>query len=65
MKTINYEGKTYTVYTAYYMSWSPKSGEATYSRSFDTSAERDRFAASVSSIAKSVHTWNKECWSPC
>jgi len=62
MNTNKQEGITYT---AYYMSWSPKSGEATYSRSFSTAAERDKFADSIACIAKSVHKWDRECWSPC
>jgi hypothetical protein len=48
-------------FTAYYVSWSLKTGEATYSRSFDTAAERDSFAASMKPISKSVHTWDREC----
>ena len=47
-------------YTAYYVSWSLKTGEATYSRSFSTAAERDSFAASMATISKSVHTWENE-----
>ena len=50
--------KTFTVY---YVSWSLKTGEATYSRSFSTAAERDKFSASMKSISTSVHTWEKEC----
>jgi hypothetical protein len=50
-------------YTVYYASWSLITGEATYSRSFDTEEERDRFAADLcrASITKSVHTWAKDC----
>lgn len=50
--------KTYTVY---YVSWSLKTGEATYGRAFDTAAERDKFAASMKPISTTVHTWEKEC----
>lgn len=48
-------------FTAYYVSWSLKTGEATYTRSFDTSAERDKFAASMKPISTIVHTWDREC----
>jgi hypothetical protein len=48
-------------FTAYYVSWSLKTGEATYARSFDTAAERDKFAASMKPISTIVHTWNREC----
>lgn len=50
--------KTYTVY---YVSWSLKTGEATYGRSFDTEAERDKFAADMKPISTSVQTWESEC----
>ena len=49
--------KTFTVY---YVSWS-LDNESTYSRPFDTAAERDKFAASIKPISKSVHTWENEC----
>lgn len=48
-------------FTAYYVSWSLKTGESTYSRSFDTEEERDRFAASMKPISTNIHIWNKEC----
>jgi len=48
-------------FTAYYVSWSLKTGEATYSRSFDTAAERDSFAASMRTISTTVHTWDGKC----
>lgn len=46
-------------FTAYYVSWSPRIGEATYTRSFDTAEERDKFATWID--AKSVQTWESEC----
>lgn len=63
--TIIFDGKLFEIYTAYYVSWSPRDGEATYSNSFDTAEQRDKFASDVAHIAKSgrVHTWDKECWS--
>ena len=43
------------MYTVYVISWSPRSGEATYTRMFETASERDSFAAGID--AKSIHTW--------
>ena len=42
----------------YYVSWSPKSGEATYSRCFSDKDERDKFANGL--YAKSVHIWDSQ-----
>lgn len=39
----------------YYLSWSPRTGESTYTRCFATAADRDHYAAMID--AKSVHTW--------
>ena len=44
----------------YYVSWSLKTGEATYCRSFDSAAERDSFAASMKPIAASIMIWDRE-----
>lgn len=44
-----------TAYTAYYVSWSPKTGEATYTRFFLSEAERAEYIRRV--YAASVHTW--------
>lgn len=49
-------------YIYYMMSWTPKSGEAYYSRGFDTREERDAFVKSMAPIAKTIHSWEKECW---
>lgn len=50
--------KTFTVY---YLSWSPKSGEATYSRCFDTIAEREKYRSMIEYSAASISTWEKVC----
>ena len=42
--------------TLHYVSWSPRSGEATYTNSFRTAEERARFIEGI--CAKSVHTWD-------
>lgn len=42
----------------YYVSWSPAAGEATYTRSFTSAAERDRFAAGLG--CRNVQTWARE-----
>lgn len=44
-------------YTVYKLSWSPKSGEATYTRSFDSDEERASFRARIAYDAKSVYMW--------
>ena len=44
----------------FYVSWSPASGEATYTRFFYHRSERDTYAAGVAYIAASVHTWESE-----
>ena len=51
------EGKnTMTIY--YYVAWSPRSGEATYTRCYTSREERDSMAASIASISKTVNTWD-------
>lgn len=42
-------------YTGYCISWSPKTGEATYTRIFHSADERAAFIQRID--AKSVHTW--------
>lgn len=42
-------------YTCFYLSWSPRTGQATYTRAFDTEAERAAFIHRID--AKSVQTW--------
>jgi len=44
----------------YSVSWSPRDGEATFTRVFDDAADRDRLAASVAITAKSVRQWQYE-----
>lgn len=44
-------------YTIYSLSWSPKSGEATYTRTFHSKEARDSFRARVAYDAKSISTW--------
>lgn len=46
--------KTYTIYS---LSWSPKSGEATYTRTFDSKEARDSFRARIAYYAKSISMW--------
>ena len=46
--------KTYTICS---LSWSPKSGEATYTQTFDSKEARDRFCARVAYDAKSISMW--------
>jgi len=65
MKTSYKYGMKGYEYKVYYVSWSPKSGEATYSRCFDSAEERDHFADGIRTIAKSVSTWAKDCFCPC
>lgn len=36
----------------YYVSWSPKRGEATYTRVFDSAAERDKFAHDIAHMGQ-------------
>ena len=49
-------------YTCYMVSWSPKVGEATYSKGFDTPEERITYIGRIAPIARSIYTWDKECW---
>lgn len=44
-------------YTIYYLAWSPKGGESTYTRTFYSKDERDRFRARIASAANSVSSW--------
>jgi len=44
--------------TIYYVAWSPRSGEATYTRCYTSREERDNMAASIASISKTVNTWD-------
>ena len=46
--------------TYYYISWSLKTGEATYTKSFDTAEARDKFAAGMACICKSIDTWERK-----
>ncbi len=46
--------KTYTIYS---LSWSPKNGESTYTRTFDSKEARDSFRARIASAANSVSSW--------
>lgn len=43
-------------YMMFYVSWSPREGEATYTRCFPSAVERDGFAAGLSKWCK-VRTW--------
>ena len=43
----------------YYLSWSPRTGESTYTRCFATAADRDHYAAMID--AKSVYMWETTC----
>lgn len=42
----------------YYVAWSPRGGEATYTRCYTSRGERDNMAASIASISKTVNTWD-------
>ena len=47
-----------TIMTIYYVAWSPRSGEASYTRCYASRDERDNMAASIASISKTVNTWD-------
>lgn len=42
----------------FYVSWSPREGEATYTRCFPSAAERDKFAAGFPGCYR-VQTWDR------
>lgn len=42
----------------FYVSWSPREGEATYTRCFSSATERDKFAAGFP-IYYRVQTWDR------
>lgn len=48
-------------YTIYSLSWSPKNGEATYTRTFASKDARDSFSARIASAANSVSSWENTC----
>lgn len=43
--------------TAFYLSWSPRRGEATYTRAFSTEAERADFITRIAYDARTYSTW--------
>ena len=49
-----------TVKKWYYISWSPRTGEATYGNCFKTEEERNQFIDRIKKISKSIHTWENE-----
>ena len=49
-----------TVKKWYYVSWSPRTGEATYGNCFETEAERNQFIDRIKKISKSIHIWENE-----
>ena len=44
----------------YYVSWSPRTGEATYGNCFETEEERDNFIDRIRKISISIRTWENE-----
>lgn len=46
--------------TDFYVAWSTKQGESTYTRWFPTEYQRDKFAHDIKPISSVVHTWEKE-----
>ena len=44
-------------YKVYKLSWSPKNGEATHTRTFGSKEERDSFCARIAYDAKSISMW--------
>ena len=44
----------------YYISWSPKTGEATYGNCFETEEERNQFISRIIKISLSIRTWENE-----
>ena len=55
MKTVKITTKKW-----YYVSWSPKTGEATYGKCFKTEEERNQFISKIIKISTSIHTWENE-----
>ena len=49
-----------TVKKWYYVSWSPRTGEATYGNCFKTEEERNQFIDRIKKISISIHTWENE-----
>ena len=49
-----------TVKKWYYVSWSPRTGEATYGNCFETEEKRSEFISRISKISISIHTWENE-----
>lgn len=44
-------------YTAFYLAWSPRRGEATYTRAFSTEAERANFITRIACDTRNYRTW--------
>lgn len=44
----------------YYISWSTRTGEATYGNCFETEEERNQFIDRIKKISTSIHTWENE-----
>ena len=55
METVKIEVKKW-----YYISWSPRTGEATYGNCFKTEEERNQFIDRIKKISTSIHTWENE-----
>lgn len=49
-----------TVKKWYYVSWSTRTGEATYGNSFETEEERNQFINRIIKISTSIQTWENE-----
>lgn len=47
----------------YYVSWSPKTGEATYTKGFATAEEREKYIWLIGS-KKSIQTWEADLTPP-
>lgn len=41
----------------YCLAWSPKKGEATFTRTFDSEEEREAFRKRIAYEAKTIRTW--------
>ena len=44
----------------YYLAWSPKSGESTFTKCFDHLEQRERFKKLLGNTAKSIREWKNE-----
>lgn len=44
----------------YYLAWSPKSGESTFTNCFDHLEQRERFKKLLGNTAKSIREWENE-----